>query len=156
MKCYTPAKQRGFSLLEVLVAFTIFAISFAMLMQVYSKASNSARLSEEYATALLIARSSLDRAGAGLIQQAGIEEQHIDKYHVETTSSTEEIVQLTAEYGIEKRHISVSALAGRSAKSHQHRGTTNTRARYPQISLQLHTGHPYQKNQARGYVFRRN
>lgn len=118
MKCYTPAKQRGFSLLEVLVAFTIFAVSFAMLMQVYSKASNSARLSEDYATALLIARSSLDRAGAGIVQQAGIEEHHIDKYHVETTSSTEKVVQLTAEYGIEKRHISVSVNWQTNSKQH--------------------------------------
>ncbi len=129
MKCYSPCKQRGFSLLEVLVAFTIFAISFAMLMQVYSMASNSARLSEEYATALLIARSSLDRAGTGLVQQAGIEEHHIDKYHVETTTSSEEVVQLTAEHGIEKRYISVTV--NWQANSKQHSVTLATYRLFP-------------------------
>ncbi|MEQ8939444.1 MAG: hypothetical protein RLT30_12185, partial [Gammaproteobacteria bacterium] len=107
----------------------IFAISFAMLMQVYSKASNSARLSEDYATALLIARSSLDRAGAGLDQQTGIDEHHIDKYHVETTTSTEEIVQLTAEYGMEKRHISVTV--NWQANSKQHSVTLTTYRLFP-------------------------
>ena len=56
-------KQNGFSLLEVLVAFSIFALSLGVIFQIYSKGSRSAILSDEYARAVMIAESKLASIG---------------------------------------------------------------------------------------------
>ena len=37
--------QRGFTLMEVLVAFTIFAFSFGAILQVFSSGAHNARVS---------------------------------------------------------------------------------------------------------------
>ncbi|MCI0400772.1 MAG: prepilin-type N-terminal cleavage/methylation domain-containing protein [Gammaproteobacteria bacterium] len=55
--------NRGFSLLEVLVAFSIFAISLGVLFQIYHKGTQSAILSDEYTRAILIAQSKMASAG---------------------------------------------------------------------------------------------
>lgn len=62
----------GFSLLEVLVAFTILAVTLGVLFQIYAKGTTSAMLGEEYAQAIVIAESRLaefsiveDLAGVG-------------------------------------------------------------------------------------------
>ena len=54
--------QSGFSLLEVLVAFSITAVTLGILYQIYAKGSIAAILAGEYAGALSIAESKL--AGA--------------------------------------------------------------------------------------------
>ena len=56
--------QSGFSLLEVLVAFSITAVTLGILYQVYAKGSTAAILAGEYAEALSIAESKL--AGAAV------------------------------------------------------------------------------------------
>ncbi len=55
--------QRGFSLLEILVAFSIFSLSIATLLQVYSTGMRSARLAQQYSEATHLAQSIL--AGVG-------------------------------------------------------------------------------------------
>ncbi len=54
---------RGFTLLEVLVAFTIFAVSFAAILQIFSTGARNSRVSQAYAVALGHAQSQLDRLG---------------------------------------------------------------------------------------------
>ena len=49
----------GFSLLEVLVAFSIAAVTLAILFQIYAKGTRTAILGEEYAHAIIIAESRL-------------------------------------------------------------------------------------------------
>ncbi len=49
----------GSSLLEVLVAFTIAAMTLGVLFQIYAKGTTSAMLGEEYAQAIIIAESRL-------------------------------------------------------------------------------------------------
>lgn len=55
--------QSGFTLLEVVVAFTIFALSFAAILQIFSQRMQSAEISDEYGVALGYAESLLARAG---------------------------------------------------------------------------------------------
>lgn len=57
-------KMRGFSLLEVLVAFSILAMTLGVLSNIYSRATMSIVSGNEYAKATLVAQSLL--AGAGV------------------------------------------------------------------------------------------
>lgn len=57
------AFEGGFSLLEVLVAFSILALSLGVLMQIFSTAMRNADLSEQYSRAALLAQSRLSAAG---------------------------------------------------------------------------------------------
>lgn len=51
--------ERGFSLLEILVAFSILALSLGVLFQIYSRGSNVTALSRDYSQALIVAQSQL-------------------------------------------------------------------------------------------------
>ncbi len=55
--------SRGFSLLEVLVAFTLFAMALGLLMQIFSRGVNGAALAEHYAKAAMYAESKLAAVG---------------------------------------------------------------------------------------------
>jgi len=54
-----PRRSRGFSLLEVLVAFTIFALVVGGLFQVFGTGLRGAHLSESHTRAVLLAQSKL-------------------------------------------------------------------------------------------------
>ena len=60
-----PRKQQGFSLIELVAAFVIFALGFGMLMQILTGSIRSARLSGEYTQAALWAQTKLDTVGVG-------------------------------------------------------------------------------------------
>ncbi len=53
------ALQRGFTLLEVLAAFVVFAVALAALMQVFTGGLRDAQLADEYARAVIMAQSRL-------------------------------------------------------------------------------------------------
>jgi general secretion pathway protein I len=55
--------QRGFSLLEILVAFSIMAISIGMLLSIFSSGLRNATVSEEYTSAVQIAEAIISRPG---------------------------------------------------------------------------------------------
>jgi general secretion pathway protein I len=57
------SNQHGFSLLEVLIAFSILAFSLTILMRIFSTGVNSAVVSEEYTAAVQIAESVMGRVG---------------------------------------------------------------------------------------------
>ncbi len=52
-------REHGFSLLEVLVAFTILALSLSVLFQIYSQGTRNTSLARDYNTAVIIAQSKL-------------------------------------------------------------------------------------------------
>lgn len=56
----------GFSLLEVLVAFTILALTLGVLMQVFSRALNTASLSGTYGRATALAEAGLGLVGVDI------------------------------------------------------------------------------------------
>lgn len=54
-----PGREPGFTILEVLAAFVVFAVTMATLMQVFSGGLRDAQLADEYARAVIVAQSRL-------------------------------------------------------------------------------------------------
>jgi general secretion pathway protein I len=66
-----PARQAGFSLLEVVVAFAILALSLGLLMRVFSQALNTTALSGTYSRAATLAEASLSSVGVDIPLEQG-------------------------------------------------------------------------------------
>jgi general secretion pathway protein I len=64
-------RQRGFSLIEVLVAFMILAISLTVIFRIFSGGLRNIALSEDYARAVLVAESRMASAGVEAPLEAG-------------------------------------------------------------------------------------
>lgn len=54
-----PTRQQGFTILEVLAAFVVFAVTLTALMQVFAGGLRDAQLADEYARAVMMAQSRL-------------------------------------------------------------------------------------------------
>ncbi len=63
MKYNSPKVQQGFSLLEILVAFTIMAVSLTIVLKIFSAGVNTAIVSEDYMVATQIAESLMAKTG---------------------------------------------------------------------------------------------
>ncbi|TVR58822.1 MAG: prepilin-type N-terminal cleavage/methylation domain-containing protein [Candidatus Competibacteraceae bacterium] len=70
--------QRGFSLLEVLVAFAILSISLGVLLQVFATGLRNAGMADDYTRATLYAESILAAIGREAPPSAGVREGPID------------------------------------------------------------------------------
>jgi len=77
----TPARQRGFSLLEILVAFSIFALSITLLLNIFSSGVRLAIIAEEYNVATMIAQSALEATGIETAWRTGELTGVIDDYY---------------------------------------------------------------------------
>ena len=64
-------KQKGFSLLEILIAFSILAISLGILLKIFSAGINTAVVAEDYTAAVQIAESLMAKTGLESPLQAG-------------------------------------------------------------------------------------
>jgi general secretion pathway protein I len=64
-------KQRGFSLLEILIAFSILALSLGILLKIFSSGINTAGVAEEYSAAVQIAESLMAQTGVETLLQPG-------------------------------------------------------------------------------------
>ncbi|MDP2901652.1 MAG: type II secretion system protein [Methylovulum sp.] len=64
-------KQQGFSLLEILIAFSILALSIGILLKIFSGGVNTAVVAEEYTAAVQIAEALMTRTGVETPLQTG-------------------------------------------------------------------------------------
>jgi general secretion pathway protein I len=65
------ARQGGFSLLEILIAFSILALSLGILLKIFSGGVYTAAVAEEYTSAVQIAESLMAKTGVETALQAG-------------------------------------------------------------------------------------
>lgn len=76
--------QQGFTLLEILLAFVVFALSFAVVMQVVSSSLRNTRLSKDLTQAALYAQSKMDLLGIdGPIEEGSSSGDFNDRYRWE-------------------------------------------------------------------------
>ncbi|WP_411726464.1 prepilin-type N-terminal cleavage/methylation domain-containing protein [Methyloglobulus sp.] len=64
MKTSEITKQQGFSLLEILIAFSILALSLGILLRIFSGGVNTAMVAEDYTIAVQIAESLIAKTGS--------------------------------------------------------------------------------------------
>ena len=105
--------QQGFSLIEILVAFLVTALSLGIIFQIYAKGAAATVLADEYTHALAIAESKL--AGASVYDRAyDFEEQGREADKFDWEIRTEEYVneaQITdfpASYALMSVDVNVS------------------------------------------------
>ena len=68
---FRPAPSRGFTLLELLLAFVVFALSFATVLEILSGSMRNTVRAREYTEAALTAQSVMDQVGLEIPLQAG-------------------------------------------------------------------------------------
>lgn len=119
--------QQGFSLLEILIAFSILALSLGVLLNIFSGGLRRAVISDEYQQAITIAQSILSKAGIEEELQDGESQgKALDKYQwtqtiqsftedgmePETTGIYPYQVTLTVEWeaGENNRHVELATL----------------------------------------------
>ncbi|MDD5271274.1 MAG: type II secretion system protein [Methylovulum sp.] len=67
----SKTRQQGFSLLEILIAFSILALSIAILLKIFAGGVQTAAVAEDYTVAVQLAESLMVRAGVETPLQAG-------------------------------------------------------------------------------------
>ncbi|HMM65349.1 MAG TPA: type II secretion system protein [Dokdonella sp.] len=79
MRMTLPRRARGFTLIEMIAAFVIFAIAVGALMQILTMSMNNARRSADETRAALWAQSLLDNVGVGERVKAGSSSGEFDR-----------------------------------------------------------------------------
>ena len=78
---HRAAWRAGFTLLEILVAVTILAVSLVALMRAFSTGLTGIGLAEARATAVAHARAKLEEVGTVIALEAGdLEGEWVDRY----------------------------------------------------------------------------
>jgi general secretion pathway protein I len=81
----TDRDSRGFTLLEVLIGFTVAALMMTVLLQAFTRGLASSDRSARYSAAVLTAQSTLDRVGlASTLREATADTTTADGFRVAT------------------------------------------------------------------------
>lgn len=80
--------ERGFSLIEVLVAFAILALSLGVLMRIFGGGVKMAAVSEDYSRAVMLAESNLSAVGIEEPLEEGVVEGDSEEKYYWTLSIT--------------------------------------------------------------------
>ena len=67
-----PGRSGGFTLLELLLAFVVFALSFATVLEILSGSMRNTVRAREYTEAALTAQSVMDQLGLEIPLEAGV------------------------------------------------------------------------------------
>ncbi|MGZ5058329.1 MAG: type IV pilus modification PilV family protein [Methylobacter sp.] len=82
------SRQHGFSLLEILIAFSILALALGILLRIFSAGINTAGVAEEYTAAVQIAESVMAQTSAeGVLKPSEANGVENGKYHWQVSVS---------------------------------------------------------------------
>jgi general secretion pathway protein I len=84
-------KQQGFSLLEILIAFSILALSLGILLKIFAAGVNTAMIAENYTAAVQLSESLMAKTGVETPLQAGLStglENNLYNWQVEVSPFT--------------------------------------------------------------------
>lgn len=88
----SPARQRGFTLIEIVVAFTILALGLGIAMQIAAGAMRNARQAATRTDAALYAQSLLDTVGVGeRLEEGGSSGEFDDRFRWELDAQKYEV-----------------------------------------------------------------
>jgi len=73
--------QAGFTLIEILVAISILSISLVVVLQLFSGALKSSRVSDEYTRGIFYAQEKMDEVLLSDALRAGVQEGEFDKVY---------------------------------------------------------------------------
>lgn len=77
----SPAKSRGFTLLEVMLAFVVFALSFAAILEIMAGSMRGIRRAESDTEVALLAQSIMDQVGIEIpLAEGELTGEEMDRY----------------------------------------------------------------------------
>ena len=110
--CY---RSGGFTLLEILAAFVIFAVAYTTLLQIFSGGVRSTILSQEYTEAVLLAQSKIAELGVEEPLRTGGDGGDFDdkyRWELEVTQWESGGSISSSSYQTELLHVSLTVLWG--------------------------------------------
>lgn len=128
-----PQTTGGFTLLEVLLAFVIFAISFAVVLEILSTSLRSTVRARQYTEAALLAQSLMDQVGTEIpLQDSVFEGDSPGGYrwrvniatYTPSTAEEDYLVQIAEQNGTAIYWVDVDLDWGEGRGAHSARFTT--------------------------------
>ena len=125
-------RDRGFTLLEVLLAFLVFALSFAAVLEILSGSIRNTVRAREYTEAALIAQSVMGQvgldipleSGGGGSGESGNYNWELTVENYEASSDTEHSVQLAELTGIELLEVELVISTGQASRERSYEFST--------------------------------
>lgn len=126
------ARNRGFTLLELLLAFVVFALSFATVLEILSGSMRNTVRARHYSEAALTAQSLMDQvgleiplqAGTGLNGEAGDYRWELEIYSYADTGENFHSVELADLTGIELLQVDLMVSWGEPPREQTRRFST--------------------------------
>jgi len=127
-----PSRSEGFTLLEVLLAFVVFALSFAVVLEILSGSMRNTARAKDYTEATLIAQSVMDQVGLDIPLKAGERANgEVGKYTWEADilafdgrGDNAHSLDLAAESGMELLEVDLLVSWGEYPREQSHRFST--------------------------------